>query len=76
LNITLTCHALVCFAAHSVFVLTCTVVQGGPVWVQIHRLLGVPEPALQLMLQRQQQQEADRQELQRLRDRVAELEQC
>jgi hypothetical protein len=34
----------------------------------------VPEFVLQLMLQRQQRHEADMQELQRLRRRVAELE--
>ena len=40
-------------------------------WLQIHRLLGVPEPMLDLMLERQQQSLA---ELQELRSRVAELE--
>jgi hypothetical protein len=34
----------------------------------------MPEYGLQLMLERQQQHEADMQELQRLRRRVAELE--
>jgi hypothetical protein len=47
-------------------------VQDGPVWIQILRALGVPEAALQLKLQRQQQLDADMQELQRRRE--AELE--
>jgi hypothetical protein len=48
-------------------------VQDGPVWIQILQKLHVPSRVLQ-MLQCQQQQEADMQELQRLRRRVAELE--
>jgi hypothetical protein len=53
---------------------SCFHVQDGPVWIQIHRLMGVSELVLKLMLQRQQRHEADMQELQRLRCRVAEPE--
>jgi hypothetical protein len=48
-------------------------VQDGPVWVQILKLLHLPERFVET-LQRQQQQEADMQELQRLRRSVVELQ--
>lgn len=53
----------------------CCCVQDGPVWVQIYRVLGVPEPVLDLLQQRQQQSCAELQQVQQLRSRVAELEQ-
>lgn len=65
------CSLLCCFTAQC-HVMCCS--QAGPVWLQIHRVLGVPEPVLDSLRQRQQQSLAEQRELQQLRSRVAELE--
>lgn len=43
-------------------------------WLQIHRLLRVPQFMLDSLQQRQQRSLAEQEELQQLRSRVAELE--
>lgn len=49
----LTCLLHVASASAAVLCPCCA--QAGPVWVQIHRLLGAPAPVLQLMQRRHQQ---------------------